>query len=69
MVSWILCKQWFITAEAFLFKLGHSDSKVTQRYAHLSTKTLRDTANSASAKIKAINPRKRPQLIPDLHPG
>ena len=28
--------------------LGHSDSKVTERYAHLSTATLQDAANSAS---------------------
>jgi integrase len=32
--------------------LGHSDAKVTQRYAHLSTKTLQEAANSASLKIK-----------------
>lgn len=32
--------------------LGHSDPSVTQRYAHLSTKTLQDAANSASAIIK-----------------
>lgn len=32
--------------------LGHSDSKVTQRYAHLSSKTLQDAANSASAIMK-----------------
>jgi site-specific recombinase XerD len=32
--------------------LGHSDAKVTQRYAHLSTKTLQEAANSASVKIK-----------------
>lgn len=31
--------------------LGHSDPKVTMRYAHLSTKALRDTADSASTKI------------------
>lgn len=31
--------------------LGHSDSKVTQRYAHLSSKTLQEAANSASLKI------------------
>lgn len=37
--------------------LGHSDSKVTQRYAHLSTKTLQEAANSASAKIKAMQPK------------
>ena len=32
--------------------LGHSDSKVTARYAHLSSKTLQDAANSASAVMK-----------------
>jgi len=32
--------------------LGHSDSKVTERYAHLSTKTLQAAANSASLIIK-----------------
>jgi integrase len=32
--------------------LGHSDSKVTERYAHLSTKTLQAAANSASVIIK-----------------
>jgi integrase len=31
--------------------LGHSDSKVTERYAHLSTKTLQDAANSASTYL------------------
>ena len=32
--------------------LGHSDPKVTQRYAHLSTKSLQDAANSASIMIR-----------------
>jgi len=32
--------------------LGHSDSKVTERYAHLSTRTLQDAANSSSVAIK-----------------
>jgi len=32
--------------------LGHSDPKVTMRYAHLSTKALQDAANSASDKIR-----------------
>jgi integrase len=32
--------------------LGHSDAKVTERYAHLSTKTLQEAANSASVKIR-----------------
>jgi len=31
--------------------LGHSDAKVTQRYAHLSSQTLQDAANCASDKI------------------
>lgn len=32
--------------------LGHSDAKVTERYAHLSSKTLQDAANAASVAIK-----------------
>lgn len=32
--------------------LGHSQSIVTERYAHLSTKTLQDASNSASVIIK-----------------
>ena len=32
--------------------LGHSDPSVTQRYSHLSTKSLSDAANSASIAIK-----------------
>lgn len=31
--------------------LGHADSRVTQRYAHLSSKTLQDAANNVSLKI------------------
>jgi integrase len=31
--------------------LGHSSSKVTERYAHLSTKTLQEAAASASARL------------------
>lgn len=31
--------------------LGHADGRVTQRYAHLSSKTLQDAAGSASLKI------------------
>ena len=31
--------------------LGHSDAKVTQRYAHLSTKALQEAANTASVII------------------
>jgi integrase len=36
--------------------LGHSDPSVTQRYAHLSTKSLQDAANSASDAINAAMP-------------
>ncbi len=32
--------------------LGHSDAKVTARYAHLSSKTLQEAANSASVAIR-----------------
>jgi integrase len=32
--------------------LGHSDPSVTQRYAHLSTKSLQDAANTASIMIQ-----------------
>jgi integrase len=31
--------------------LGHNDPSVTQRYAHLSTRSLQDAANSASDAI------------------
>ncbi len=31
--------------------LGHSSSKATERYAHLSTKTLQQAANSGSARL------------------
>ncbi len=33
--------------------LGHSDPKVTMRYAHLSTKALQEAANVASVIVKA----------------
>ena len=32
--------------------LGHSDTKVTERYAHLSLATLQDASNSASTAMK-----------------
>ena len=32
--------------------LGHSDAKVTERYAHLSSKTLQEAANTASVIIQ-----------------
>jgi len=31
--------------------LGHSDPKITMRYAHLSAKTLKEAANSASVLV------------------
>ncbi len=37
--------------------LGHSDPKVTMRYAHLSTKALQEAANAASVIIKAPEQR------------
>ena len=44
--------------------LGHSDPKVTQRYAHLSTKSLQDAANSASIMIQRGMPVATPQEAP-----
>jgi site-specific recombinase XerD len=35
--------------------LGHSDAKVTQRYAHLSSRSLQDAANTASVMIQQGN--------------
>jgi len=32
--------------------LGHSDPSVTQRYAHLTSKSLQEAANSASVAIR-----------------
>lgn len=32
--------------------LGHSDPSVTQRYAHLSSRSLQEAANSASVAIR-----------------
>jgi integrase len=37
--------------------LGHSDPQVTQRYAHLSTKSLQDAASTASDIIKGAMPK------------
>lgn len=37
--------------------LGHSDPKVTMRYAHLSTKALQDAANTASMIVKRVEPQ------------
>lgn len=43
--------------------LGHSDPSVTQRYAHLSTKSLQDAANSASIMIRGTVPVELPLLV------
>lgn len=46
--------------------LGHSDPSVTQRYAHLSTKSLQDAANSASMMIRGAMPVALPMNLPLL---
>lgn len=46
--------------------LGHSDPSVTQRYAHLSTKSLQDAANSASIVIRGAMPVALPMDLPLL---
>jgi len=43
--------------------LGHSSPQVTQRYAHLSTETLRDAAASASSQIQAASPKPAPPKL------
>jgi integrase len=37
--------------------LGHSSSKVTERYAHLSTRTLQEAAASAATKLNGATPK------------
>jgi integrase len=44
--------------------LGHSDSKVTQRYAHMNTKTLLEASQVASQLIRAASPRLLPAALP-----
>lgn len=46
--------------------LGHGNPSVTQRYAHLSTKSLQDAANSASVMIKRGMPVALPVDLPLL---
>jgi integrase len=46
--------------------LGHNDPSVTQRYAHLSTKSLQDAANSASIMIRRTVPVAIPVELPLL---
>jgi len=43
--------------------LGHSDPKVTARYAHLSTTTLHDAVDAASEKLTAAS--KVPEIPPE----
>jgi len=38
--------------------LGHSSPIVTQRYAHLTTRTLQDASDTASARIRAASPKR-----------
>jgi integrase len=51
--------------------LGHSDPKVTMRYAHLSTKALREAANSAAVKIRVdwFNNRRLLEPIGNIPPA
>jgi integrase len=48
--SWLVCSGRPIFEVMTL--LGHANVKTTQRYAHLSTKTLQDASNSASVIIQ-----------------
>ena len=41
--------------------LGHSDPKVTMRYAHLSTKALQAAANTASVLLSKTTPPSAPE--------
>lgn len=43
--------------------LGHSDPSVTQRYAHLSMKTLNDASDNASVIIKGAMKQETPVLV------
>jgi integrase len=49
--------------------LGHSDSKVTQRYAHLSTKTCRKQPIAHQPKSKLCNQRRDPGPTPESRWG
>ncbi len=49
--------------------LGHSDSKVTQRYAHMNTQTLLDASEVASARIRAATPKLLPAALPASLPA
>jgi hypothetical protein len=41
--------------------LGHSDPKVTMRYAHLSAKALQAAANTASVIVPRVTPNAAPE--------
>jgi integrase len=42
--------------------LGHSDPKVTMRYAHLSSKALQEAANTASVIVPRATPNAAPEV-------
>jgi integrase len=44
--------------------LGHSDPKVTMRYAHMDTQTLLAASEVASQRIRAASPRLLPAALP-----
>lgn len=48
--------------------LGHSSPVTSQRYAHLSTKTLQDASNTASAIIR-VAMQASVTAVPELPPG
>lgn len=49
--------------------LGHSDSKVTQRYAHMNTETLLWASEVASDRIRAATPKLLPAALPATPPA
>ena len=49
--------------------LGHSDAKVTERYAHLSSKTLQEAAKPPASSSRAPVPKRRSRASRDGSPG
>ena len=49
--------------------LGHSDPKVTMRYAHMDTQTLLNASETASARIRAATPKLLPAALPASLPA
>ena len=45
--------------------LGHADTRTTQRYAHLSQKTLLEASNSVSDKISEVMRMKPKEVLPE----